>query len=61
MQVGDIVARKSYNKDITFKIVDLQETEKGVVYTLEGINLGILANSIVEDFTQLSVLMSDGV
>ena len=25
MRVGDIVVRKSYNKDITFKIIDIKE------------------------------------
>jgi len=58
MQVGDIVARKSYNKDITFKIVDLQETEKGTVYILKGINLRIIADSLAED---LEIVTKDNV
>ena len=49
MQIGDIVARKSYKKDITFKIVDQQETDKGTVYILKGINLRIVADSMVDD------------
>ena len=54
MKVGDIVVRKSYNKDITFKIVNLQETGKGVVYILKGINLRILADSLSEDLELIS-------
>ena len=48
MNIGDIVARKSYNKDIMFKIVDILEMKKGNVYVLEGINLRIIANSLIE-------------
>ncbi|MBC8062442.1 MAG: sporulation peptidase YabG [Clostridiaceae bacterium] len=54
MQVGDVVVRKSYNKDITFKIVDLQETENGNVYILKGINLRILADSLIDDLELVS-------
>ncbi|MBC8061713.1 MAG: sporulation peptidase YabG [Clostridiaceae bacterium] len=54
MQIGDIVARKSYNKDIAFKILDLQETEKGIIYVLKGVNLRILADSLIEDLEFVS-------
>ncbi|MBC8060603.1 MAG: sporulation peptidase YabG [Clostridiaceae bacterium] len=54
MQVGDIIARKSYNKDITFKVVDLQKTETGIVCILKGLTLRILADSLVEDLELVS-------
>ncbi|WP_097026613.1 sporulation peptidase YabG [Clostridium peptidivorans] len=49
MKVGDIVVRKSYGKDITFKIINIKETEDGEIYTLKGINLRIIADSAEED------------
>ncbi|KAJ53298.1 spore coat assembly protein [Clostridium tetanomorphum] len=54
MEVGDIVVRKSYGKDITFKIIDIKNTEKGYVYTLKGINLRIIADSQEEDLEIIS-------
>ena len=54
MQVGDIVARKSYHKDINFKIVDLRHTKEGTIYTLKGINLRIIADSNVDDLELVS-------
>ena len=49
MKIGDIVVRKSYGKDITFKVVDIKETDDGYIYTLKGINLRIVADSLEED------------
>lgn len=49
LKVGDIVVRKSYGKDITFKIINIKETEDGEIYTLKGINLRIIADSVEED------------
>lgn len=55
MRIGDIVVRKSYNKDITFKVVDIKELEGKKVYILKGINIRIVADAkevdleVVED------------
>ncbi|WP_186428724.1 sporulation peptidase YabG [Clostridium sp. BSD9I1] len=49
MKIGDIVVRKSYGKDITFKIINIKETDDGEIYTLKGINLRIIADSVEED------------
>ncbi len=49
LKIGDIVVRKSYGKDITFKIINIKETEDGEIYTLKGINLRIIADSVEED------------
>lgn len=49
MKVGDVVVRKSYNKDVAFKIIDIQESESGNIYKLKGINLRILADSPEND------------
>lgn len=54
MQIGDIVVRKSYKKDVTFKVIDIKETEKGATCTLKGINLRILADSPVDDLELIS-------
>ena len=50
MKVGDLVVRKSYDKDITFKIIDIKEDDKGnKVYILKGISIRIIADSRVDD------------
>ncbi len=49
MNIGDVVVRKSYDKDITFKIIDIKEEEDGTIYILKGINLRIVADSLEED------------
>lgn len=56
MKIGEIVVRKSYGKDITFKIIDIKEGLEGLTYILKGINLRIIADSPVED---LEVVRSD--
>jgi spore coat assembly protein len=49
MQIGDIVVRKSYNKDITFKIIDIKENGSGNNVILKGINIRIIADANLED------------
>ncbi|GAA0728354.1 sporulation peptidase YabG [Clostridium malenominatum] len=53
MQVGDIVVRKSYDKDITFRIIDIKESDSGSIYVLKGINLRIIADSLGEDLERV--------
>ena len=43
MVIGDTVVRKSYNKDITFKIIDIKEIDGKIVYILKGISIRIIA------------------
>lgn len=50
MKIGDIVARKSYNKDILFKITGFSEDEKNQqVAHLKGIAFRIIADSYIDD------------
>ncbi len=49
MKIGDIVVRKSYGKDITFKIIDVKEEKSGNIYILKGIDLRLIADSTIED------------
>lgn len=49
MKIGDIVVRKSYGRDITFKILDINNG----IYTIKGINLRIIADSPLEDLERL--------
>lgn len=49
MQIGDIVVRKSYGKDITFKIIDVKEINNKENIILKGINIRIIADSTEED------------
>ncbi|BDB00035.1 sporulation peptidase YabG [Clostridium botulinum] len=55
MEIGDIVVRKSYKKDITFKIIDIKQEEGGEIYTLKGVNVRIIADSPYEDLEEVSV------
>lgn len=50
MKVGDIVARKSYNKDIVFKITDIIVDENGKkIAILKGIVFRIIADTELND------------
>ncbi|SHE80767.1 sporulation peptidase YabG [Clostridium fallax] len=53
MKVGDLVVRKSYDKDITFRIIDIREEEDNVYYVLKGINIRIIADSTVDDLEEV--------
>ena len=55
MEVGDFVVRKSYGKDITFKIIGVKENQDGKeIYILKGVNLRIEADSPSEDLEIVS-------
>lgn len=45
MKIGDLVTRESYNNDIVFTIIDIEED----VYYLKGINVRLYADSYVDD------------
>ncbi|EDS78182.1 sporulation peptidase YabG [Clostridium botulinum C str. Eklund] len=49
MKVGDLVVRKSYGKDITFKIIEIKNADGKYLYVLKGINMRIIADSPMED------------
>jgi spore coat assemly protein len=53
MNIGNTVVRKSYGKDITFKIIDVKETVNGPIYTLKGINLRVIADAPYEDLEEV--------
>ncbi|NFN87472.1 sporulation peptidase YabG [Clostridium sporogenes] len=55
MEIGDTVVRKSYKKDITFKIIDIRQEEGKEIYTLKGVNVRIIADSPYEDLEEVSV------
>lgn len=53
MKIGDTVVRKSYNKDITFKIIDVKDVNDKVIYVLKGVNLRIVADADGEDLEEV--------
>ena len=53
MKVVDLVVRKSYSKDITFKIIDIKENEEGITYILKGLHIRIIADSKGEDLEKV--------
>lgn len=48
MKIGDLVTRESYNNDIVFKIIDIEDD----TYYLKGINVRLYADSYKEDLTK---------
>ena len=49
MEIGEYVVRKSYGRDITFKIIDIKEKKNKKIYILNGINFRIIADSLEDD------------
>ncbi len=54
MKIDDVVVRKSYGKDVTFRIIDIRETDNDTIYTLKGINLRIIADSPEDDLESVA-------
>jgi spore coat assembly protein len=54
MEVGDLVVRKSYDRDITFKIIDIKKEDDRVVYILKGISIRIIADSVEDDLEEVN-------
>lgn len=54
IKVGDIVARKSYNNDIYFKVNEVMESDSGEVRVkLLGLDVRLFADSPVEDLVKV--------
>ena len=50
MKEGDIVARKSYNKDIIFKIIGFSKDEKNKkIVLLKGVAFRLIADAYLDD------------
>ena len=49
MKIGDIVVRKSYDKDIIFKIIDIKEVRGKTYCILKGLSIRIIADSPRDD------------
>ena len=49
MRIGEIVVRKSYNKDVTFKIIDIKEKDGEYIIILKGLNIRIIADAFEDD------------
>ena len=49
MELGDVVVRSSYNKDIKFKIVGTKYIEGKKVFILKGKNIRIIADAFEND------------
>lgn len=55
LKIGDIVARKSYNKDIFFKIESITETDSGEqLARLRGLDVRLYADSPVNDLIKVT-------
>lgn len=53
MNIGDLVVRKSYDKDVTFKIIDIKEEGGRKTYILKGISIRIIADSDGNDLEKV--------
>ncbi len=49
MKIGDIVVRKSYDKDIKFKIADIKDINGEVIFILKGKSIRIIADALKDD------------
>lgn len=49
MKIGDIVVRKSYDKDIIFKVTDIKEVRGKTYCILKGLSIRIIADSPRDD------------
>lgn len=49
MKIGDLVVRKSHNKDLTFRVVEIKEEDNKNVFVLSGVNIRILADASEDD------------
>ena len=54
IKIGDIVARKSYNKDILFRVKNIVDTKKGQIAILIGVIERVEADSDVSDLEEVS-------
>lgn len=53
MEIGDIVVRKSYNKDIRFKIVDIKRIDDDIIFILKGRSIRIIADAPENDLEKI--------
>lgn len=53
MEIGDVVVRKSYDKDVTFKVIDIKNENGKKIYILKGINIRIIADSEKDDLEEV--------
>lgn len=53
MDIGDYVVRKSYDRDITFKIIDIKKEGEKKTYILKGISIRIIADSDGQDLEKV--------
>lgn len=49
MKLGDSVVRKSYNKDVRFKVVDIQVIDNKKIFILKGKSIRIIADAFEDD------------
>lgn len=54
VQVGDIVARHSYNYDVMFRVIDIKDKEGGNQVELSGEELRLLADAPISDLTVIN-------
>ena len=55
MVIGDTVVRKSYDKDITFRVIDIRQIDGKTVYILKGISIRIIADSPEDDLEAVDI------
>ncbi|MDI3534026.1 MAG: spore coat assemly protein [Thermosediminibacterales bacterium] len=54
IKVGDVVSRKSYNRDVYFKIIDIVGSEGNAKAILKGLELRILADAPLDDLEKVT-------
>ncbi|PKM88252.1 MAG: sporulation peptidase YabG [Firmicutes bacterium HGW-Firmicutes-12] len=54
VEAGDLVARKSHNNDILFKVIDIKDADKGKHALLRGVDVRLFADAPLEDLVKKS-------
>ena len=57
MKIGDIVTRKSYNKDIIFRIIGFSiDSKNEKIAILKGVAFRVIADAYLDDLETVKVL-----
>ena len=59
MNIGDVVVRRSYNKDIKFKVVDIKDEDGSKKFILKGESIRIIADAFADDLEIVKKDMED--
>lgn len=54
-KIGDLVSRKSYNNDILFRVVGIEDVNNEPIYILKGVKYRLQADATESDLVPFNV------